>query len=172
MVLGNLTPEFESLDYAPLKQKDKVIQIHFVNDATLSGCYKHLYMEQFDVALIYTLWHKMHHLDSKSKDALQLGVHRHFRHISGESKRFYIMEEKLVCMLAWWKVYGVSKTNFYRYKQYTASGHWVQYHGKEGRTKSSGFKLQAVYTMKMLLESKVKPMPHRTYNLKTNEKMV
>jgi hypothetical protein len=58
----------------------------------------------------------MNHSDSKSKDALRLGVHRHFRRIKGESRRFYVLEGKLVCMLAWRKVYGVSKTDFYRYK--------------------------------------------------------
>jgi hypothetical protein len=77
-----------------------------------------------------------------------------------------------VCMLAWWKIHGVFKTDFYRYKQYAASGRRAQYHGGKGRTKSSGSKLQAVQTMKMLLESKADPMPHRTCNLKTGEKVV
>jgi hypothetical protein len=156
----------------PLKRKDKLIQICSVNDATLSGCCKHLCMEQFDSALIYTLRHEMHHSDSKSKDALRLGVHRHFHRIKGESRRFYVLEGKLVCMLAWRKVYGVSKTDFYRYKQYAASGRRAQCHGGKGRTKSSSSKLQAVQTMKMLLESKADPMPHRTCNLKTGEKVV
>jgi hypothetical protein len=156
----------------PLKQKDKVIQIFSVNDAALSGCCKHLCMEQFDSTLIYILWHEMHHSDSKSKDALRLGVHRHFHHIKRESRRFCVLEGKLVCMLAWRKIYGVSKTDFYRYKQYAASGRRAQYHGGKGRTKSSGSKLQAVQTMKMLLESKADPMPHKTCNLKTGEKVV
>lgn len=42
----------------PLKWKDKFIQIISVNDATLSGYCKHLYMEQFDSAFIYTLQYK------------------------------------------------------------------------------------------------------------------
>jgi hypothetical protein len=156
----------------PLKRKDKLIQICSVNDAALSGCCKHLCMEQFDSALIYTLQHEMHHSDSKSKDALRLGVHRHFRRIKGESQRFCVLEGKLVCILAWREIYGVSKTDFYRYKQYAASSHQAQYHGGKGRTKSSGSKLQAVQTMKMLLESKADPMPHKTCNLKTGEKVV
>jgi hypothetical protein len=77
-----------------------------------------------------------------------------------------------VCMLAWRKIYDVSKTDFYRYKQYVASDRRAQYHRRKGRTKSSGSKLQAVQTMKMLLESKADPMPHRTCNLKTGEKVV
>ena len=63
----------------------------------------------------------MHHSDLKSKDDLQLGVHRHFRHIKEESQRFCVRDGKLVCMLAWQKIYGISKIDFYRYKQYAAS---------------------------------------------------
>jgi hypothetical protein len=110
-------------------------------------------MEQFDSALIYTLRHEMHHSDLKLKDALRLGVHRHFRHIKRESRQFCVLDGKLVCMLAWRKIYGVSKIDFYRYKQYAASDCRAQYRGGKGRTKSSGSKLQAVQTMKMLLES-------------------
>jgi hypothetical protein len=128
----------------PLKQKDKLIQICSVNDAALSSCCKHLCMEQFDSTLIYILWHEMHHSDSKSKDAFRLGVHTHFRRIKGESWRFCVLGGKLVCMLAWRKKNGVSKTDFCRYKQYAASGRRAQYHGGKGRTKSSGSKLQAV----------------------------
>jgi hypothetical protein len=156
----------------PLKRKDKLIQICSINDAALSGCCKHLCMEQFDSALIYTLRHEMHHSDSKSKDALQLGVHRHFCRIKGESRQFCVLDGKLVCMLQCRKIYGVSKTDFYRYKQYAASSRRAQYHGGKGRTKLSGSKLQAVQTMKMLLESKGDRMPHRTCNLKTGEKVV
>jgi hypothetical protein len=156
----------------PLKRKDKIIQICSVNDAALSGYCKHLCMEQFDSALIYTLWHEMHHSDSKSKDALRLGVHRHFHRIKGESRQFCVLDGKLVCMLQWRKIYGVSKTYFYRYKQYVASSHRAQYHGGKERTKLSGSKLQAVQTMKMLLESKGDRMPHKTCNLKTSEKVM
>jgi hypothetical protein len=73
-------------------------------------------MKHFDVELIYTLHHEMHHLDSKSKDAIRLGVHRHFYRINGKSMQFCVLEGKLVRMLAWRKIYGVSKTYFYRYK--------------------------------------------------------
>jgi hypothetical protein len=83
-----------------------------------------------------------------------------------------VLEGKLVCMLAWWKIYGVSKTDFYRYKQYAASGRRAQFHAGKGRTKARVSKQQAVQTMKMLLESKADPMPHRTCNLKTGEKGV
>lgn len=73
-------------------------------------------MKQFDATLIYTLHYEMHHLGSKSKDAIQLGVHRHCCHINGESMQFCVVEGKLVRMLAWRKIYGVSKIDFYRYK--------------------------------------------------------
>jgi hypothetical protein len=66
----------------------------------------------------------------------------------------------------------MSKIDFYRYKQYAASSCRAQYHGGKGRTKSSSSKLQAVQTMKMLLESKADCMPHRTCNLKTGGMVV
>jgi hypothetical protein len=68
------------------KRKDKLIDIRSVNEFAFTGYCKHLCLEQFDVALIYTLHHEMHHLDSKSKDAIRLAVHRHCRRISGESR--------------------------------------------------------------------------------------
>jgi hypothetical protein len=154
------------------KRKDKLIDIRSVNEVAFTGCCKRLCLEQFDAALIYTLRHEMHHSDSKSKDAIRLAVHRHCRRISGESRRFCVLEGKLVCMLAWRKIYGVSKTDFYRYKQYAASGRRAQFHAGKGRTKARVSKQQAVQTMKMLLETKADPMPHRTCNLKTGEKVV
>jgi hypothetical protein len=106
----------------PQKQKGKLIDICAINEVAFAGCDKHLCKKQFDATLIYTLHHKMHHLDSLLKDAIRLGVHRHCRGISGESRQFCVLEGKLVCMLAWRKIYGVSKIDFYRYKQYVASG--------------------------------------------------
>jgi hypothetical protein len=91
----------------------------------------------------------MHHSDSKSKDSLRLGVHRHSYSIPGQSSKMYCLEGRLVCMQAWRKIYGVSKTDFYRYKQYATTGRRAQYHGGKGRRRTSDSKLQAIQTMKI-----------------------
>jgi hypothetical protein len=154
------------------KRKDRLTELDSVNIVIPSGCCKRRCLSQFDAPLIYTLRHEMHHSDSKSKDSLRLGVHRHSYSIPGQSSKMCCLEGRLVCMQAWRKIYGVSKTDFYRYKQYAATGRRAQYHGGKGRRRTSDSKLQAIQTMKMLLELKADSMPHKTRNLKTGEKVV
>jgi hypothetical protein len=154
------------------KRKDRLIEVYSINDTVNSGCCKHHCINYFDAPLIHTLRHEMHHSDSKFKDGLRLGVHRQSQCVPGQSKKMCSLEGRLVCLEAWQKISGVSKTDFYRYKQYATTGRRAQDHGGKGRRKISDSKLQAIQTMKMLLESKADPMPHKTRNLKTGEKVV
>jgi hypothetical protein len=108
------------------KWKDRLTKLDSINVVVPSGCCKHQCLSQFDAPLIYTLRLEMHHLNSKLIDSLRLGVYRHSYSVLGQSSKICYLEGCLVCMQAWRKIYGVSKTDFYRYKQYTAIGRRAQ----------------------------------------------
>jgi hypothetical protein len=114
----------------------------------------------------------MHYSDSRTKDILRLGVHRQSYIGTTVSKSMFVLEGREVCMDAWQKIYGISKSNFYKYKGYARSGRRTQYHQNKGRKKVSMRKEQAIQTMKMLLVSKANSIPHKTRSLKTGEKVV
>jgi hypothetical protein len=55
-----------------------------------------------------------------------------------------VLEGWEVYMDVWRKIYGVSESDFYRYKGYARSGRRAQYHRSKGRKKVSMPKEQAV----------------------------
>jgi hypothetical protein len=60
------------------------------------------------------------------------------------SKSMSVLEGWEVYMDVWRKIYGVSESDFYRYKGYARSGRRAQYHRSKGRKKVSMPKEQAV----------------------------
>jgi hypothetical protein len=60
-------------------------------------------------------------------------------------------------------MYGVPKTDFYRYRAYEAEGRRAQQHGGLGKKKRSRSAAQTVQTMSMILASSADVMPHRTH---------
>jgi hypothetical protein len=70
-------------------------------------------------------------------------------------------------MCAWRMIYGVSKTDFYRYRAYAASGRRAQQHGLLGTQKTSTSTAQALQTMSVILTTTADSMPHRTRTITT-----
>ena len=145
----------------PKKRKDILIEEASITDTLASRCCKNECMSQFTARLIETLRFEMHHQDFKSKDGIRLGVHKASQHIQGKSSKTCMVEGRMVCLHAWRMVYGVSKTDFYRYRKYAATGRRPQFHGSKGRKKTSHSAAQAIQTMSMILTAKADSMPNR-----------
>ena len=104
------------------KRKHSLVQKSSIFSMLRSTCCKRKCIGQFSRALIKTLRYEMHHVDNKSKDSIRLVVHRSFHYEPQSSKKVCVVEGKAICMPAWRMIYGVSKTDFYRYRAYAGSG--------------------------------------------------
>ena len=158
--------QYSSLRHAQpreMSRKDSLVQKQSIRQTLQTACCKRQCLSQFNHAMVETLRYEMHHSDSKSKDSMKLSVHRNFHCIPNTSKRVCVVEGKTVCMHAWRLIYGVSKTDFYRYRDYAATGRRPQHHGTLGKKKISSSTAQATQTMSMILSSTADAMPHRTH---------
>lgn len=144
------------------KRKDVLVEKRSIDETMATACCKRECVTQFNAALIETLRYELHHSDSKSKDNIRLAIHKNFHYVPNTRKKVCVVEGKVICMSAWRMIYGVSKTDFYRYRAYAATGRRAQFHGSTGRRKTSSSAAQAVQTMSMLLTSAADSMPHRT----------
>ena len=144
------------------KRKDVLIEKKSIVDTLTKSCCKRECVTQFSPALVETLRYELHYADSKSKDSIKLAIHKNFHYISNTSKKVCVTEGKVICIGAWRMIHGVSKTDFYRYRAYAASGRRAQYHGLSGRRKTSSSTAQAVQTMSMILTNTAESMPHKT----------
>lgn len=149
------------------KRKDVLIEKKSIVETLRNSCCKLECVTQFSAHLIETLRYELHHSDTKSKDSIKLAVHRNFHYIPNTSKKVCVLEGKVICMSAWRMILGVSKTDFYRYRAYAASGRRPQYHGRSGRRKISSSTAQAVQTMSMILTKTADSMPHKTHTKTT-----
>lgn len=145
-----------------VKRKDNIMHKLSIDETLRSVCCKRQCLCQFNHALVETLRYELHHSDTKSKDSIRLAVHRNFHYLPGTAKKVCVLEGKVVCMTAWRLIYGVSKTAFYRYRAYTASGRRAQPHAGKGRKRTSNSTCQAIQTMSMILTTTADSMPHRT----------
>lgn len=144
------------------KQKEKLLNKLGIEQTLKSSCCKRQCLSQFTHDLVKILRYEMHHSDTKSKDSIRLAVHRNSHYLPGTKKQVCVLEGKVVCMSAWRMIYGVSKTDFYRYRAYAESGRRPQHHGGLGRKKTSSSIAQATQTMSMILTTRADSMPHRT----------
>ena len=151
----------------PLKRKDTLLLKNSIQETLRSSCCKRRCIGQFSFAEVETLRYEMHHSDTTAKDSMRLAIHKNFHYVPGSVKQVCVIEGKVVCMTAWRMLYGVSKTDFYRYRAYAESGRRAQPHAGKGRKRISKSKTQAVQTMSMILTTTADSMPHRTRTIAT-----
>jgi hypothetical protein len=145
------------------KRKDVLVMKDSITKALRSYCCKRRCLDQFTPDVVESLRYEMHHSDTKFKDNLRLAVHKNYHYVPQTAKKVCVVEGKIVCFSAWRMMYGVSKTDFYRYRGYEAEGRRAQQHGGLGKKKRSRSAAQAVQTMSMILASSADVMPHRTH---------
>ena len=135
-------------------------------------CCKKNCVQPFSCAKIHTLrlqffhegrqYFKSHHL---------LNVHRQIYHDS-DRKEMITLESCDVCPNAWYTIMGVSRVTYYRWKVNAKSGVRTDEHGNVGMTKPRIHTLQAMATLRQMLEQSIDHMSHKTSTLETREKVV
>jgi hypothetical protein len=77
-----------------------------------------------------------------------------------------------VCSIAWQLIMGVSRVTFFQYAKAATSGDKARHHGNYGSKKPREHTVQAIATLRCLLEKSVDHMPHRSTTLATGESVI
>lgn len=72
-----------------------------------------------------------------------------------------VLEGRMICLTAWWKIHGISRATFMKYKQRYRHGKRASTHGNTGMRKPRGRTIQAQATMESIIRMNVDHMPHQ-----------
>ena len=108
--------------------------------------------------------------DFKACNKTLLKVHKHI-HKDVSGKEWITLKEREVCPTAWWIIHGIAKCTFYRYKEKAKSGKEADVHGNLGSKKPRMETIQAIATLRRLIELDADKMPHKTRTLESGEKV-
>ena len=92
---------------------------------------------------------------------MKLDVHRQF-HNNGNGNRVVTLEGINVCSAAWQLIMGVSRATFFWYAEAATSGHRARHHGNYSSKKPREHTVQAIATLRCMLEKFADHMPHRS----------
>jgi hypothetical protein len=95
---------------------------------------------------------------------VKLDVQRQF-HNDSNGNRVVTLEGINVCSTAWQLIMGVSRATFFRYAKAATSGDRARHHGNYGSKKPREHTVQAIATLRCLLEKFADHMPHRSTTL-------
>jgi hypothetical protein len=109
--------------------------------------------------------------DVRLRTHVKLDVHRQF-HNDGNGNRVVTLEGINVCSTAWQLIMGVSRTTFFRYAEVATSGLRARHHGNYGSKKPREHTVQAIATLRCMLEKSADHVPHRSTTMPTGETMV
>ena len=100
----------------------------------------------------------------------QLDVHKQI-HRDADGKDMITLEGMEVCPKMWTTIMGVHRSSFYRYKADALIGKRVKQHRNLSTKKPQTHTLQATATLRTVLESTVKYMPHKSRTKEDGEKV-
>jgi hypothetical protein len=83
-----------------------------------------------------------------------------------------ILEGIDVCLIAWYKIMGISKATYYRWKENAGKGMRAKHHRNLGTKKPCTHTLQAITSLQLMLEQLVDHIPHKMRMLENGEKVV
>ena len=81
------------------------------------------------------------------------------------------MKGREVCPTAWWIIHGIARATYYRYKEKAVARKQAEVHGNVGSKKPRMHTLQAIATLRSLIQSDADRMPHKTRTLEFGEKV-
>jgi hypothetical protein len=82
------------------------------------------------------------------------------------------LEGMNVCSTAWQHIIGVSRATFFRYAEAATKGVRAGQHGNLGSKKPRNHRLQAIATLRCLLEKLVDHVPHKSTTMPSKERVV
>jgi hypothetical protein len=109
--------------------------------------------------------------DVRLRTHVKLDVHRQF-HTDGNGNRVVTLEGINVCSTAWQLIMGVSRATFFRYAEAATSGCRARQHGNYGSKKPREHTVQAIATLRCMLEKSADHMPHRSTTMPSGETVV
>jgi hypothetical protein len=109
--------------------------------------------------------------DVRLRTHVKLDIHRQF-HNDGNGNRVITLEDINVYSIAWQLIMGVSRATSFRYVEVATSGHRARHHGNYGSKKPREHTVQAIATLRYMLEKSANHMPHRSTTMPTGETVV
>jgi hypothetical protein len=106
--------------------------------------------------------------DVRLRTHVKLDVYRQF-HNNTSGNQVVTLEGINVCSTTWQLMMGVSCATFFRYVEAATSSGRTRHHGDFGSKKPREHMMQAIATLKCLLEKSAEHMPHRLTILPTGE---
>ena len=102
---------------------------------------------------------------------VKLDVQRQFYN-DCNGNRVVTLEGIDVCSTAWQLIMDVSNATFFRYAEAITFGHRARHHGNYGLKKPREHTVQAIATLRCILEKSVDHMPHKSTTMPTGETVV
>jgi hypothetical protein len=109
--------------------------------------------------------------DVRLRTHVKLDIHRQF-HNDGNGNRVVTLEGINVCSTAWQLIMVESRATFFRYAEAGTSGHKARHHRNYGSKKPREHTVQAIATLRCMLEKSADHMPHRSTTMPTGETVV
>jgi hypothetical protein len=109
--------------------------------------------------------------DVRLRRHVKLDVHRQL-HNDNNGNRVVTLEGINMCSTAWQLIMGVSRTTFFQYAEAATSGDRARHNGNYGSKKPREHTVQAIATLRCLLEKSADHMLHRSTTLANGESVV
>lgn len=126
---------------------------------------------KFGVEVVRALRTEMHLQSFQLKSMKNLEVHRAIHDAHGSNSKVITVEGKDICLKAWRIIHNVSLRTFQRYAMRAKRQERGAPHGNSSTSKTRSGSIQAVETLRALLEAKADHMPHMQCTLRSGERV-
>jgi hypothetical protein len=155
-----------------ITKAQRLLSIEDINLVSSHICCKLNCMQSFQREKILAVRNQMwRDSDVRLRTHLKLDVHRQF-HNDSNGIRVVMLEGINVCSTAWQLIMGVSRATFFRYAETATSGHRAKHHRDYSSKKPREHTVQAIATLRCMLEKFADHMPHRLTTMPTGETVV
>jgi hypothetical protein len=152
-------------------KKTEMLSLESVARVIVEQCCTKDCTRKFSIPTIRALRTEMHLQTFQAKSTRNLDVHRMTHKGVGREKELVTLEGIDVCLHAWRSIHNVSLRTFQRYKAKAAADVRGGPHGNLNLKKIRTATIQAIETLRMLLEAAADYMPHLSRTLRTGEKV-
>lgn len=151
-------------------------QRQFVSDEALSRvytqrCCSRSCTRKFGVGMVRALRTEMHLQSFHMKSMKNLEVHRAIHDAFDGNAKVVTLEGEEICVKAWRIIHNVSLRTFQRYAVRARRQERGAPHGNASKCKRRSGSIQAVETLRSLLEAKADLMPHMQCTLRSGERV-
>jgi hypothetical protein len=153
-----------------ITEAERLLSMEDINLVSSHICYKLNCVQPFPREKILVVRNQMwKDNDVRLRMHVKLDVHRQFHNDgngNGNGKGIN------VCSTAWQLIMGVSRATSFRYAEAATSGHRARHHRNYGLKKPREHTVQAIATLRCLLEKSADHMPHRSTTMPIGETVV